>query len=221
MNKKILFVLCLFALQLFLYNFGSANTDLVSYKFPVATFTPHNTDIPSITPTFTLIPSATYTTTPPPTFTPVPAATNTRIPIPTLVPIQETRCPQLQDWRLGIGITGRVIDYNDDTGNRIRNAPSISAPQVALMAEGQEFVVLEDTPTCADNYTWWRISYVGIEGWTAEGDEDGYWLEPVSSETNVTRTLNVPQSRAAYQPFENGYMMWLEDTDQIFVVHFD
>jgi hypothetical protein len=46
-----------------------------------------------------------------------------------------------------------------------------------------ENVLVVDGPRCADSYTWWLVrSLEGLEGWTAEGDTEGYWLvDPISA----------------------------------------
>ena len=50
-----------------------------------------------------------------------------------------------------------------------------------------ENVLVIDGPECANGYTWWKVrSVAGLEGWTIEGDKDGYWLvEPISPWTTL------------------------------------
>ncbi|MBN8620941.1 MAG: SH3 domain-containing protein, partial [Anaerolineae bacterium] len=40
-------------------------------------------------------------------------------------------------------------------------------------------------PICADGYTWWQVQYRGVIAWTAESDNEDYWLEPIVIATPV------------------------------------
>jgi hypothetical protein len=44
---------------------------------------------------------------------------------------------------------------------------------------GTVFVVVSG-PQCVSGYAWWQVNYNGVTGWTAEGQGNDYWLEPVS-----------------------------------------
>lgn len=46
------------------------------------------------------------------------------------------------------------------------------------MEPGEQFEVM-DGPVCADGFAWVQVSYNGIIGWTAIGDNESYWLEPL------------------------------------------
>jgi hypothetical protein len=35
-----------------------------------------------------------------------------------------------------------------------------------------------DGPECVDGYNWFYIRYNTLEGWIAEGDDSGYFVEP-------------------------------------------
>jgi hypothetical protein len=49
------------------------------------------------------------------------------------------------------------------------------------MDEGVEFNIVGG-PACADGYTWWEVQTDdGIRGWSAEGDADGYFMEPATT----------------------------------------
>jgi hypothetical protein len=53
----------------------------------------------------------------------------------------------------------------------------LDGAQVALMAEGTPFDVIGG-PWCADGYRWWQLQLAdGTQGWSAEADTSGYFLE--------------------------------------------
>jgi hypothetical protein len=81
--------------------------------------------------------------------------------------------------RLVIGETGRVID--DGMPQRVRLTPSVGAEIVATLDPGTTFTVL-DGPLCGqgNGLLWWRITWQGGEGWTAESQDSVYFLEPVA-----------------------------------------
>lgn len=102
-------------------------------------------------------------------------------------------CPPPDDTaylapRLGIGGQARV-----ETGgvpNNIRDLPGTSGKYLGEIPPGGTFSVL-DGPRCSqiDKIVWWQVNYNGIIGWTAEGKEGDYWVEPV----NLTGTpLAIP-----------------------------
>ena len=35
-------------------------------------------------------------------------------------------------------------------------------------------------PKCGDGMLWWGVNYNGTTGWTAEGKDNEYYIEPVS-----------------------------------------
>jgi hypothetical protein len=103
---------------------------------------------------------------------------------PVVVPVQSSGavvCPGNLPTRLAVGMKAKSIA----TGSiNIRNATSLTDPKsvIGLLLPGGQFDVVGG-PQCADNRTWWLISYdstVGnTTGWIIEGDNVEYWLEPV------------------------------------------
>lgn len=81
--------------------------------------------------------------------------------------------------RLEIGMWARVTPGEP---NNVRILPLHSSERIGQIPGGGEFVVL-DGPECDNNYTWWKVDYNGLIGWTAEwGYIYGeYWLEPYES----------------------------------------
>lgn len=66
--------------------------------------------------------------------------------------------------------------------NKLRSAPGSSGELIGQAQPGENLLVLEG-PSCADGYHWWLVRDLeGMEGWTAEGDAEGYWLvQPIAA----------------------------------------
>jgi hypothetical protein len=80
--------------------------------------------------------------------------------------------------RLEVGARARVT-FTDGTPSRLRAEPGLDGAEIAQMAEGTEFSVIGG-PWCADEYRWWQLELDdGMIGWSAEGDAESYFLEPV------------------------------------------
>lgn len=76
--------------------------------------------------------------------------------------------------RLTVGQLARVTP---GTPNRLRASPSTRGDILDLMPGGTVFRVL-DGPICAEDFSWWQVDYNGVIGWTVEGMNFDYWLEP-------------------------------------------
>lgn len=104
--------------------------------------------------------------------------------------IQTTQCSGTQRSRLSPGDYGRV---SRDDPNRLRSTASINGSAIGRVRPGIVFEVL-DGPVCSDGYAWYLISYGnGIEGWTAEGDSQNYWIESVSPSTPPSSRASAPR----------------------------
>jgi uncharacterized protein YraI len=86
--------------------------------------------------------------------------------------------------RLAVGTTGSVALGSN---NALRSAPSIAADSqiIGAIPAGATFTVLAG-PTCANGYNWWQVNYAGMQGWTAEGENGDYWLNPGAAATTTT-----------------------------------
>lgn len=80
--------------------------------------------------------------------------------------------------RLRVGDKAKVSE-DPPLANRVRRQPSLSGEVLGYIQPGEEMTVLEG-PGCSANWVWWRVRSLetGLEGWTAEGDDNGYWLVP-------------------------------------------
>jgi len=90
-------------------------------------------------------------------------------PPPTPTPITCTLPP-----RLVAGGYGRVTP---GLPNRMRVDPSLNARFLRLIPAGGTFSVLSNG-VCVDGMVWYQVNYAGAVGWTAEGLDNAYWLEP-------------------------------------------
>ena len=94
------------------------------------------------------------------------------VPTPTPDPLC-TVWPQLQ-----VDGYARMVDT---VPNRVRSAPQKGDNLIGKLNLGDVVKVLEG-PVCADGLVFWRVesdSIPGGSGWTAEGDGQEYWLEPI------------------------------------------
>lgn len=88
-----------------------------------------------------------------------------------------TGCPPTTPLQLVVGQQARVLSGKG--ANRVRDMPSTSGAVLYQIEGGSIFDVIGQ-PECGDGYRWWHISFQGQAGWTAEGDDTEYFLEPVS-----------------------------------------
>lgn len=87
-------------------------------------------------------------------------------------------CPGTPASNMSNGMEGRVT-FSTGTPLNMRQTPSTAAAVVRILPEGATFDVVGG-PQCADGYTWWQIRIPGnTYGWAAEGDSEGYFIEPM------------------------------------------
>lgn len=87
------------------------------------------------------------------------------------------------DWPLEVGDRVIVIGLGEGDCLSIREQPSQEAKRQICMADGTTAIVQEG-PTEAEGFTWWRISGEGFSGWGA-----GTWLR---LEDAIRDALNPP-----------------------------
>lgn len=88
------------------------------------------------------------------------------------------QCSGFLPSRLTVGETARVTLGES---NNLRDEPGTYAQSIGRIPGGESFIVLEG-PFCdveGNKYSWWRIDYNGLIGWTVEGSGNTYWLEPI------------------------------------------
>jgi hypothetical protein len=165
-----------FAFAFTLFNQNPANTQNVEPTRGI-TVSEHDTPTPETTLAIvaaTAVP-ATSAVTPPPT------VATARV-IPTVPPTpQGGSCVYALKSRMVVGKLGRVTPGE---GNRLNDQPlryradGSGAKTLTTIPEGDTFVVMGG-PICNDNLAWWLVNYKGRIGYTAEGNTEGYWIEPV------------------------------------------
>jgi serine/threonine-protein kinase len=88
-------------------------------------------------------------------------------------------CPGAPPPRLVPGEGGRVT-VSPPLPSRVRSAPTTAESNViGQLQPGETFDVVSG-PVCdeANEWRWWLVSNVRIEGWVAEGPLGEYWMEP-------------------------------------------
>ena len=90
-------------------------------------------------------------------------------------------CPSALPSRLTVGEYAYVVP-EPPVANRVRAGPGRDYPVVGKAQPGAIMEVLEG-PRCANDWAWWKIRVLdtGLSGWTAEGNNQEYWLAPCSS----------------------------------------
>ena len=84
-------------------------------------------------------------------------------------------CHPTQNPHMFVGYTGIV---SPGLPNNLRAQPSLGASLLASMSSGGTFIVLAG-PTCAEGLAWWQVNYGGIVGWTVEGQNSQFWIDPL------------------------------------------
>jgi hypothetical protein len=93
---------------------------------------------------------------------------------------QRGACPGAPALRLQVGGKGRltVSQGEKPLPLRVRDVPGTAAKVAGQLLRGIEFKIISG-PECKDGYAWWQIVGQGVVGWIAEGDDSGYFVEPV------------------------------------------
>lgn len=88
---------------------------------------------------------------------------------------QPEACAMAPTPRLVVGWSGHVIP--NTAPNNMRTEPA-TGEVIGQLQPGASFLILAG-PVCANGLYWWQVdNYNGLVGWTAEGDNGQYWLEP-------------------------------------------
>lgn len=108
------------------------------------------------------------------------SATETSPPAPSSTPAAWEACANAAYLsRVRVGDTVRVSN-DPPLPNRVRSQASLESNILGYIQPGEEATILEG-PGCSNRWVWWKVRSLdtGLEGWTAEGDNAGYWLIPV------------------------------------------
>ena len=84
--------------------------------------------------------------------------------------------------RLSVGAFA-YVNPDPPLPNNLRSAAGKDNPLNGEIQPGQAMKIL-DGPQCADGWVWWQVRTLETEltGWTAEGDQQDYWLIPCNSQ---------------------------------------
>ena len=108
------------------------------------------------------------------------------LPIPS--PSQTETSPVSQTWspcsgsypsRLHVGDRA-YVSFNPPLPNRVRVQPNTGSTIVGVLQPGEKMEIIGG-PTCSNQWIWWQVSSLdkSLIGWTAEGDNQSYWLVPI------------------------------------------
>jgi hypothetical protein len=121
------------------------------------------------------------------TATPVSLPTDKPTPVPSPSPevTSVDACPGAPPFLLKPRDWARV-SLEPPLPSRLREHAGSDSAVIGEIKPGENVLVI-DGPECGNGYTWWMVrSVTGLEGWTIEGDKDGYWLvEPISPWTTL------------------------------------
>lgn len=94
---------------------------------------------------------------------------------------EDVTCPGAPPTRLRVDGFA-YVEPEPPLPNNVRREPGKDNPLVGEIEAGAAMRILEG-PKCADGWVWWRVSALDtdVEGWTAEGDQQSYWLVPCES----------------------------------------
>jgi hypothetical protein len=101
-------------------------------------------------------------------------------PLPTATPdTANWSCTNTLPPRLQVEMRA-MVSLDPPLPNTVRRMPRIDGEKIGKIPAGQEVNVLAG-PICADGYFWWNVydRENTMGGWTAEGDDENYWLEPL------------------------------------------
>ncbi len=68
------------------------------------------------------------------------------------------------------------VSLDDPRPLNMREGPGTAFDVITQIPAGGVLYVLEG-PTCSQNYAWYRVEYERRDGWIAEGDSSGYYVE--------------------------------------------
>jgi len=87
-------------------------------------------------------------------------------------------CLNALPTRLRVGLFA-YVDPDPPLPNNVRSDAGRDNDLIGEIGPGQAMKIM-DGPKCADGWVWWQVRALEIklEGWTAEGDQQEYWLIP-------------------------------------------
>jgi hypothetical protein len=146
-------------------------------SLPTSTLLPSSTPLAAV-----LVPSETpvpNTDTPAPsqptsTVTQTPTQPATPTPTPATGPWEACANTYLSRLRKG---DRAYVSFDPPLANRVRERPNTTAAILGNIEPGEEIEILGG-PACNTGWVWWEVRSLStsLQGWTAEGDGEDYWL---------------------------------------------
>ncbi|MHB8626114.1 MAG: SH3 domain-containing protein [Aggregatilineales bacterium] len=118
-------------------------------------------------------------------------------------PPPTSSCSSAPVPHLSQGMRVQVLHVNGSPLN-VRSGPGTGYSTLASVPEGGQLTITGNSPTCGNGYYWWQVQTdSGIQGWSAEGGSDGYYMGPVSNQEppaprQITDTFSAYQSFVLY-----------------------
>lgn len=100
---------------------------------------------------------------------------------------ERVQCPRLPVSRMLVGDWAQVTFIGG--ANRIRRDPSTNQQEIGRIPPGGVVEVLAG-PECGDGFIWYQVDYNGIQGWTAEGDQQHYYIELLPADDRPVLLIN-------------------------------
>lgn len=119
---------------------------------------------------------------------PQPVVTPTAV-APSTAPSLDPNCPLPP--RLQVNAEGRVTPGE---ANNVRAQPGLTQTFVGQIPGGDSFRILGG-PVCTDGIYWWQIQYQLLLGWTGEGQNGSYWVEPIVNPAPIATALILGSNR--------------------------
>ena len=96
----------------------------------------------------------------------------------------DDQCPGTLPSRLRVGEYA-YVSLNPPLSNRVRRGAGKNYEVIGEIPPGKVMEIL-DGPQCSDNWAWWNVKDIttGTIGWTAEGDNESYWLIPCKTKND-------------------------------------
>src|SRR5262249_12870752 len=114
---------------------------------------------------------------------------------PSIIGAQARSCPGAPPLRMAVGMRGQVTPTpagQHPSPLRVRLAPGSRGKILGQLHDGDLFNVI-DGPICTENLAWWKLhADNGLEGWAAEGDATGYFIEPFGTQSTSPAPTGAP-----------------------------
>lgn len=113
---------------------------------------------------------------------------------PTEVVDDDNLCTNALMPRLALGETARTTP---ELGSNLRSLPDLNAEDIGTIPPSTEFIVVGGPECGAQGNYWWQVEYDGLQGWTVQGQDGLYFVEPIPqplpATTNPITSLNATQ----------------------------